>query len=62
MASIDNEMLLCQFGAAIDMLGNALRDYPEELREKRLWEDQKKRGSGNCLPQTGHPLGLRRTR
>ena len=37
---IDNQMLWRQFEAAIDMLGNALRDCPDELWEKRLWEDQ----------------------
>ncbi len=40
MIIIDNEMLWRQFGAAIDMLGDALRDCPDELWEKRLWEDQ----------------------
>ena len=39
-AIIDNEMLWRQFGAAIDMLGDALRDCPDELWEKRLWEDR----------------------
>lgn len=39
-AIIDNEMLWRQFGAAIDMLGDALRDCPDDLWEKRLWEDQ----------------------
>ena len=37
---IDNEMLWRQFGAAIDMLGDALRNCPDELWEKRLWADQ----------------------
>ena len=37
---IDHEMLWRQFGAAIDDFGNALRDCPDELWEKRLWEDQ----------------------
>lgn len=36
---IDHEMLWRQFGAAIDMLRDALRDCPDELWEKRLWED-----------------------
>jgi hypothetical protein len=40
MAIIDSEMLWRQFGAAIDMLGDALRDCPDELWEKRLWPDQ----------------------
>ncbi len=40
MAIIDNEMLWHQFGAAIDMVGSALHDCPDELWEKRLWEDQ----------------------
>ena len=39
-AIIDNEMLWRQFGAAIDMLGDALRDCPNELWENRLWEDR----------------------
>jgi hypothetical protein len=40
MTIIDNEMLWRQFGAAIDELGNTLRDCPDELWEKRLWQDQ----------------------
>jgi len=40
MSIIDNWMLFRQFGAAIDMLQEALRDCPDELWEKRLWEDQ----------------------
>ena len=40
MTIIDNEMLWRQFGAAIDMIGNALRDCPDELWEKSLWDDQ----------------------
>ena len=40
MTIIDNGMLWRQFEAAIDMLGNALRDCPDELWGKRLWEDQ----------------------
>ena len=40
MLIIDSEMLWRQFGAAIDMLHDALRDCPEELWEKQLWEDQ----------------------
>jgi len=40
IAIIDNEMLWRQFGAAIDMLGEVLRDCPDELWEKNLWEDQ----------------------
>jgi hypothetical protein len=39
-AIIDQEMLWRQFGAAIDMLRDALRDCPDELWEKRLWEDE----------------------
>ena len=40
MAIIDHEMLWLQFGAASDMLGDALRDCPDDLWDKRLWEDQ----------------------
>lgn len=40
MTIIDNEMLWRQFGAAIDMLGESLRDCPDELWEKGLWEDR----------------------
>ena len=36
---IDNTMLWRQFGAAIDMVSDALRDCPDELWEKSLWED-----------------------
>ena len=39
-AIIDNEMLWRQFGAAIDMLGEALRDCPDELWEAMLWQDE----------------------
>lgn len=40
MSIINNEMLWRQFGAAIDSLSNALRDCPDELWEKQLWNDQ----------------------
>jgi hypothetical protein len=40
MLIIDNAMLWRQFGAAIDMLGDALRDCPDELWERNLWADQ----------------------
>src|SRR5437867_3910403 len=40
MTIIDTAMLWRQFGAAIDMLGDTLRDCPDDLWEKRLWEDQ----------------------
>jgi hypothetical protein len=40
MAIIDQEMLWRQFGAAIDMFGDALRDCPDALWEVSLWEDQ----------------------
>lgn len=40
MAIIDNAMLWRQFGVAIESLHDALRDCPEELWEKNLWEDQ----------------------
>ncbi len=40
MTLIDNQILWRQFGAAIDMLGDALRDCPDELWEKQLWDDQ----------------------
>ena len=40
MTIIDNEMLWRQYGAAIDMLDNVLRDCPNDLWEKSLWEDQ----------------------
>jgi len=39
-AIIDQEMLWRQFGAAIDMFGDCLRDCPDELWETSLWEDQ----------------------
>lgn len=39
MTIINNEMLWHQFGAAIDMLGEALRDCPDNLWEKKLWDD-----------------------
>jgi len=40
MTMIDKAMLWHQFGAAIDMLSNALRDCPDDLWEKKLWEDR----------------------
>jgi hypothetical protein len=40
MTIIDNDMLWRQFGAAIDMLGDALRDCPDDLWAKSLWADQ----------------------
>jgi len=40
MAIIDNAMLWRQFSVAIDMLGDALRDCPDELWETQLWEDR----------------------
>jgi hypothetical protein len=40
MTIIDNEMLWRQFGAAIDMFSECLRDCPDKLWEKSLWEDQ----------------------
>jgi hypothetical protein len=40
MTIIDNEMLWRQFGAAIDMFSECLRDCPDELWEKSLWQDQ----------------------
>ncbi len=40
MNIIDQDMLWRQFGAAIDMFGNALHDCPDELWGKRLWEIQ----------------------
>ncbi len=39
MNTMDNEMLFRQFAAAIDMLGNALRDCPDELWDKMMWGD-----------------------
>ena len=39
-AIIDTEMLWRQFGAAIDMLGDTLRECPDELWEETLWEDE----------------------
>lgn len=40
MNIIDDEMLWRQFGAAIDTLGDALRNCPDELWEKNVWQDQ----------------------
>ncbi len=39
MTIIDNDMLIRQFGAAIDMLGDALRACPDALWEAKLWGD-----------------------
>jgi hypothetical protein len=40
METIWKTILWRQFGAAIDMLGNALRDCPDELWGESLWEDR----------------------
>lgn len=40
MEIIDNRMLWHQFGAAIDELGSALRECPDELWKSMLWADQ----------------------
>lgn len=40
MTVIDNGMLWRQYAAAIDMLGDALCDCPDELWEEQLWLDQ----------------------
>ena len=40
MTILENEVLWRQFGAAIDMLSDALRDCPDELWKNSLWEDQ----------------------
>jgi hypothetical protein len=40
MSIINNEMLWRQYSVAIDALGEGLRDCPDELWEKRLWDDQ----------------------
>ncbi len=40
MTIIDNEMLWRQFAVAIDSFGDALRNCPDELWEKHLWEDE----------------------
>ncbi len=40
MIVIENDVLWRQFGAAIDMFGDTLRDCPDDLWEKRLWADQ----------------------
>lgn len=39
-AILDGAMVWRQFGAAIDMLEQALRECPDELWEKQLWPDQ----------------------
>jgi hypothetical protein len=40
MTIINNEMLWRQFGAAIDMLDDVIKDCPNDLWETPLWEDQ----------------------
>jgi len=40
MTIIDNKMLWRQFAVAIDSLGDALRDCPDDLWEVQLWPDQ----------------------
>ncbi len=40
MDAIDRDILWRQFGATLDMFGNALRDCPDELWSESMWEDQ----------------------
>jgi hypothetical protein len=40
MTIIDNQMLWHQFRIPIDMLGDALRNCPDELWETQLWVDE----------------------
>jgi hypothetical protein len=40
MDIINKEMLWRQFSTALDSFGNALRDCPDELWERQLWEDE----------------------
>ena len=40
MTLINHEMLWRQYAAAIDSLESALRSCPDELWEKRLWDDR----------------------
>lgn len=40
MNLLTRDMLWRQFGAAIDMLGDALRNCPDALWEKMLWADE----------------------
>lgn len=40
MAIIDQDMLWRQFAVAIDTFGVAVRDCPDDLWEKPLWNDQ----------------------
>lgn len=40
MTLLEPEMLWRQFAAVIDMLGENLRNCPDELWEVRLWDDQ----------------------
>jgi hypothetical protein len=40
MAILDNHMVWNQFAVTIDSFGDALRSCPDELWEKRLWEDE----------------------
>jgi uncharacterized damage-inducible protein DinB len=40
MTIIDRDMVWRQFSVAIDSFGDALRKCPDQLWEKRLWEDE----------------------
>jgi hypothetical protein len=40
MNIIDKEMVWRQFALTLDSLGEALRNCPDELWEKRLWQDE----------------------
>ena len=40
MTILDNQMVWRQFVVAIDALGDALRNCPDELWETNLWDDQ----------------------
>jgi hypothetical protein len=45
-----------QFGAAIDMFGNAIRACPEELWRARLWEDEERAEYGEFWLVSYHTL------
>lgn len=54
MTLIDNEMLWRQFGAAIDMLGDVLRDCPDNLWTKNLWAEQEMAAGSSAFWYLGY--------
>ncbi len=60
MTIIDADMLWRQFGAAIDMLREPIRDCPDELWEQSLWGDQADQWVARKAPPSVPPYRMLR--